>query len=608
MEIYFDGVLVNTDYYAGLTKTATVFEDSFRLGKTICETYKLTLDKSSNLQTPSIVTIYQNEELFKTLYVDNVEEDDLTVTYDLVDAMVKFNFAYDASLIMNEETTITLLDIFNDICLRAGIQTEITDFNSSDMEVTWFDNSLTARTYLGYIAELNSSFLVITPDNKLAFKNIVQTPVKTVTFDEISDYKIGSKHEITRVVFDNTYNYWVFGDETGETYYIDTTNVYLTTEEQVEKIYNTINGFTYYNFKSNNLPIYDLKAGDLVRFTDGTNNYDTFTQYDGLNFSGNRWFGGLEINVKNNLQEETEIIGEDTKIKAIKVTVDRNNNQITTLITETQTMQEDLRENYYTLQQTNELIQSSATGLTNTFSEAGGNNIFRNTGLWFEAPKQTDGVFPSDTTFPSTTTFPSSISYYEYWTGHLSKIKEEKASNMTAIWLLQGNVYQTQQVPNGNYTISFKYKKLIELADVKVVINDVEYTLNNIDDTEFLQVISVTSKYIKINFYSNIDGACEIYDLMVNAGSVKLAYSQNQNETTTDTVNISKGITITSSNTETVFKANADGIRTLDRNDNVLTEFTDTGMITKKMVVEDTSIILGTQVQEVGGQTWFTRL
>ena len=95
---------------------------------------------------------------------------------------------------------------------------------------------------------------------------------------------------------------------------------------------------------------------------------------------------------------------------------------------------------------------------------------------------------------------------------------------------------------------------------------------------------------------------------MVNAGGTKFAYSQNQNETTTDTVNISKGITITSTDTDTTFKANADGIRTLDKNGNELTKFTDTGMTTKKMIVEDTSQIVGVLVQQVGSQTWFTKL
>ena len=96
---------------------------------------------------------------------------------------------------------------------------------------------------------------------------------------------------------------------------------------------------------------------------------------------------------------------------------------------------------------------------------------------------------------------------------------------------------------------------------------------------------------------------------MVNVGDVALAYSQNANETTTDTVNISKGITITSSDDENVkFKADFDGIRTLDRNDNPITKFTDVGMETNEALIKNKSQIIGTLWQEVGGQTWITRL
>ena len=143
--------------------------------------------------------------------------------------------------------------------------------------------------------------------------------------------------------------------------------------------------------------------------------------------------------------------------------------------------------------------------------------------------------------------------------------------------LQNGYLEQKQQVPNGNYTVSFKYKKLIDTAITKVSINNVEYILDSLNDTEFrtgeqdstgeyiTQPLNVSDGYITVKFYSNSNNAIIIYDLMVNAGTVKLAYSQNQNETTTDTVNISKGITITSSNIDTTFKANADGIRTLNK-------------------------------------------
>ena len=100
----------------------------------------------------------------------------------------------------------------------------------------------------------------------------------------------------------------------------------------------------------------------------------------------------------------------------------------------------------------------------------------------------------------------------------------------------------------------------------------------------------------------------EIYDLMCNKGNVKLAYSQNENETTTDTVNISKGVTITSTNIDVIFKANADGIRLYTLNGQVKTKFTDKGMTTKEAIVEDEAQIVRTLWQEVVDQTWITRM
>ena len=61
-------------------------------------------------------------------------------------------------------------------------------------------------------------------------------------------------------------------------------------------------------------------------------------------------------------------------------------------------------------------------------------------------------------------------------------------------------------------------------------------------------------------------------------------------------------------NEEVKFKADYDGIRTLDRSGNELTKFTDTGMTTKEATIQSKSQIVGTLWQEVGGQTWITKL
>ena len=174
--------------------------------------------------------------------------------------------------------------------------------------------------------------------------------------------------------------------------------------------------------------------------------------------------------------------------------------------------------------------------------------------------------------------------------------------------------------PIGNYTISFKYKKLIFLATATVTINDRIYNLTETSDTEFytgqkddngeyiVQPLEVSSNQISIKFTSDTDNAVEIYDLMCNQGTEKSVWSQNQNETTTDTVNISQGITIISNTKNTKFKADADGVRIFDKNDstnsNPITEFTDKGMTTKEAIIENQATIVGILRQQVGDQIW----
>lgn len=179
-----------------------------------------------------------------------------------------------------------------------------------------------------------------------------------------------------------------------------------------------------------------------------------------------------------------------------------------------------------------------------------------------------------------------------------------------------GHLTQEQVVANGPYTLSFYYRIVNPLANVKVKVNDTEYLLEDTnwtlfqtgikdDDGKYLtEPINITDNKLKVEFITDINNACEIYDIMLNYGSVKLAYSQNQNETVTDTVNIGKGITITSSTSDVKFVANNDGIRTKTINNEVITKFTDKGLDTNEAVITNEATIVGILRQKVGNQVW----
>ena len=295
----------------------------------------------------------------------------------------------------------------------------------------------------------------------------------------------------------------------------------------------------------------------------------------------------------NNLSSRTSVVEEN--YSNIKQFDDKIQNEVSKKVSIS-----DIQSGYYTKEAIDTLLQESATGLTNKFSKSGGDNILRNTGLWFTT---------GDSNNP-----------YEFWTGKAKMQKEENAINLRSIILLKNTLIQEQVVPNNVYCVSFKYKKLITTAKCYVKINDKQYELTSTDTAEFvtgtknssgsyiIQPLQVTSEHINIQFISDTDNACEVYDLMCNNGNTALSYTQNQNETTTDTVNISKGITITSSDTDTFFKANVNGIRTMNSNNEILSKFTDKGMATKQMEVEKEATIVKTLVQDINNQTCLTRI
>ena len=258
-------------------------------------------------------------------------------------------------------------------------------------------------------------------------------------------------------------------------------------------------------------------------------------------------------------------------------------NRVTNVETETGNM--------YTKEQVDILVQNAETGVTNTFSEAGGNNILRNTNFSANDSLETGQI-------------------YEYWYGDVVRTTNNSSKNGYSILLQNNTLYQTQNVANGPYTLSFYYKVLNPLATVKVRINDKEYALTQTYATLFqtglnnIDPINISTNTIRISFISDINDACEIYDIMLNSGTIKLAYSQNANEVITDTVNISRGITITSSTSEVKFTANNDGIRTKTLYGEEITTFTNTGMTTEKAIIKNQAQIVGILRQKVGDQVW----
>lgn len=538
---------------------------------------------------------------------------------------------YVCSLSFENGETHTINEFYQDACEQIGLTPTDETFDNSEIELTGnpFQNKETIRTVLSEVEKTSCSII------KFDWAN------GTISLTWLSsqiDYEFNTSDYSTLEGSLTQYgplNVIIIGnsqlngenvtmtdsesvEENGEHQIMIDSPYFLYTEElrtqAIQAIYDKLDGLTYYDIKLTTpygKPF--LEIGDKIRINTNENQvYDTYVLTHTFTYNGT--FQSIiespaltseEQTVKNEFKNNS--IKE--KMKRTEVIVDKVNGDITAL-TQRVTVIENTEGDSYTKEQVNQLIQNAETGVTNTFSEAGGNNIFRNTGLWFEDNSTVDTLICSNDLICSDNLILMAEPYYEYWTGKVLKMQEDKASNRSALLLQNTTLSQEQIVPNGTYTISFKYNRLINLSSARCVINGMEISLNGEPDTEVIKTIEVSSQYIKISFICDTDSGCEIYDLMVNAGSVKLAYSQNQNETTTDTVNISKGITITSSDTNTTFKADSDGIRVFNNNDltNPVTDFTEVGMDTDVAVIKERAEVVGVLFKKVGNNVWINRL
>lgn len=224
-------------------------------------------------------------------------------------------------------------------------------------------------------------------------------------------------------------------------------------------------------------------------------------------------------------------------------------------------------------------------GLTNTVKTTSGNNLIRdsmgcfNDGSW-------DGSFNVDST------------------------NETRSRNMYgyALLLKNGNLKQHIQANNGTYTLSFIYKKLINLANVKVTVNGEEISLSNSDYTEFKHTFTVTTNSIEIEFVSDTDNCCPIINLMLNKGDEKMEWTLNPNETWSDTVQIGRGIRISSSGTDVVFVANADIIGFMNKQGEYIATFDDEGLVANAAVIKNKATIVNLLIQDINDQTVINRI
>lgn len=233
-----------------------------------------------------------------------------------------------------------------------------------------------------------------------------------------------------------------------------------------------------------------------------------------------------------------------------------------------------------------ERLLLTVQGLENQITTTGGSNLIRNS----------VGNFDN-----------------EYWEGTIEQYIDtdvmKNNESKSSIRLKSGSIHQgIKNLKNGQYNISFNYKKIIELSTISVIINGekIELTAKNIW-TPFEKTITITDYNFDITFKSDTNNSCLISDLILIPGTKKQYWNQNANETNTETVKIGEGIQVESTAKNNYTRIDADGNRTFNRTTGVRTaELTDWGIYANELEVKGQAKLNVLLVQEIDNQAWIT--
>lgn len=603
IKIYFDDVLIDDDGYANLENDYYLFDNSFKLGSVGSNEFKLQVQKELVTELPTNVKIDDDTTKFD-LVVDRVEEDNNFYHLTLTDKLINFNFRYDASPLIAENlengVATYLQDIFEDLCLQAGVETEYI-LQNENIEVDWYDNRVLAREYLSYIAELEGGYAQILENGKLDILQQNKPSVASYSSEEVSEIVLIEEFTVTTTVYDNGIETYQFSEEQdGLTVYINPDNVFVVNENQIEFVHDSIKGFSFWSLEVPNAPIdSSIRAGEVITFTHESESYDTIAQYS--TSYGGKWVGGYFTTLDSQKQLETAVIGVEDKVRTIRTIQNRteaelsiiaeevgsNSSQIATLTQSVDGFSEEI-EKIDGIESALTIIQGGLDGLSVSVETSGGSNLIKNS----------VGFYDSD--------------WSDYHTSVTNtEIKQETISGNA--WELDNLLAeQGVSIPNGNYTLSFRYKKLLVPATVKIIVttnepNEIELTETSWTNGSF--PINVTNNSFKVGIYADNAGSAWLSDLVVAVGELSPVWTPAIGESINGGVKIGGGkVELTSGQSNLMQVIDNTGNRIIDTQTNeVVTEYTVDGVNTKG-IKAPRGEIADVLIMSLSNQTTFTRL
>lgn len=627
LRIWFDDVeLENADRYCEkITCNQRILpndgNNKFSLDNFVSQEVNLILHNVQSTQIKgkvriSIGTFVDNDYEYVPIGIFNIQDEPIndkdTITIKLRDNASLFDFPYNAKpLIDKNDGKATKMQILQDICSQANVICRVDEFGFMDDEIAIYDNTITGRTYISYLAEQCGAIPTINRGGELIFVYINDLQTQRIPLSVVEKYEIGEKFKISRVVYEDAIRKFEYPNEVeseNDTLYLNASNFYISSQEQIEYIYQIVNDFEIDSLKTGKI-IGDpsIDAYDIIEIY---NDYDEEEPIIAKTLATRTLvYNGVIIcdyETKIGLEERKEnvtLVSEPNFRKFARTSINNLTNDIELLVVEQNETSEKLTQ-----------VIQNIDSIQNLFQITGGNNLIKDSqlllkdaGLWEYVELSTNSLFPSNNVHPSNSMYP--LEYYynepEYIGGYDSTLIG-KTKAVAKIGIKNGKMRTsatniTNLMINNMYTLSFKItNEANTTTKIRLLGNgNIVYEQSFTDEIEIEEVVysfvAQTSNYIlEIQSSSNTDGFVYIYDLMLNKGD-KQEWQPASGELVSTTIKLSQlGVQVYSTGSEIATLMTSEGfeIRRFQNGNlyEIVTKFTKDGFESKKGILEELQI------------------
>ena len=348
-------------------KMSVAFADGYLIGNVPSMQLNLKFDNYDgildNLDTTKYWEIQETNTSTKKYFkvYDQPEKYTKTLSLKLYDNSYSLDVAYATKLIY----PVTIKDQLDEMETLTGlsiIRTNISDY-VLNKEVAWYDNTITIRNYLGWIAELCGANVFAKDIKSIEFVKVTKDVF--ASSNTLTNFEKNELYKVTRVYAENGLNPLQKGDETGNTMFLDANNLYLDNQQIIDELYEQFSGLVFNSAKSiDMIAIDNLMPGKLINYNDEFN----FMVIDLTNtFKGGEFLLSDIDGTVTTKNEERVIkrISNTTRIRKLQITQDQETLKLDIIAKE----QEGLNEKIGQLTVSNEEISSSIQEISNNIKQ-----------------------------------------------------------------------------------------------------------------------------------------------------------------------------------------------------------------------------------------------